>query len=103
MFEYGTNLFQGDAREPLNEIGDLGTVFEVLKQGLDRYTGATKHPSAANAAWVSLHSSAGTPVDHGLMLRRQPGSGKLKAANTRINGRLPSLRRALYPTRTVAS
>jgi hypothetical protein len=23
--------------------------------------------------------------------------------NTRINGRLPSIRRALYPTRTVAS
>jgi hypothetical protein len=81
MFEYGTSLFQGDAREPLNEIGDLGTVFEVLKQSRDRNAGATKHPRAANAARVSFHSSAGAPVDHGLMLRRQPESGKLKASN----------------------
>ena len=81
MFEHGTSLFQGDAREPLHEIGDLGSILEVLEQSRDRYTGATKHPGTANAARVSFNSSAGAPVDHGLMLRRQPGSGKLKAAN----------------------
>jgi hypothetical protein len=91
MFEYGTSLFQGDAREPLNEIGDLGTVFEVLKQSRDRNAGATKHPRAANAARVSFHSSAGAPVDHGLMLRRQPESGKLKAANAQAQRRALSL------------
>jgi hypothetical protein len=81
MFEHGTSLFQGDAREPLHEVGDLGSILEVLEQSRDRYTGATKHPGTANAARVSFNSSAGAPVDHGLMLRRQPGSGKLKAAN----------------------
>jgi hypothetical protein len=58
MFEYGTSLFQGDAREPLNEIGDLGTVFEVLEERGDRNSSAAKDPSPADPLGIALDHRA---------------------------------------------
>ena len=76
LFEYGASLFQSYARKPLNKFGNLSTIFKVLEQCCDRDASATKYPRTANAGRISFHSGTGTPIDHGVMLRRPPGGGK---------------------------
>ncbi len=51
-------LFQGDSREPLNELMDASVVFEVLEEGSDRNPRAAKDPDAADAVRVTLDGRA---------------------------------------------
>lgn len=64
VFEYGADLIQTNAGEPLDKLGGLGAVFEVLEQRGDGYARATKHPGSADPFGVSLDNGASGPVDH---------------------------------------
>jgi len=47
MVENSPHLFVRDARKPLQELGGLRPVFEVLKQSGNRHTGTSENPFAA--------------------------------------------------------
>ena len=66
MLQDGANLLNGDAREPLNELGYECAVFEVLEERRDRHSGAAKYPGAAHALRVAFNGRTGGPIDHRL-------------------------------------
>ena len=59
MLQDGAHLFRSNTREPLNELGDQGTVFDVLEQGCYRHSGASEHPCSAHPIRVPLDGGAG--------------------------------------------
>ncbi len=65
MLKNGANLLQGNARKPLNEVGDLRAVFKVLKERRDGHARTPEHPRAADAAWVPFNGGTGIPSING--------------------------------------
>ncbi len=55
MLKYGANLLARDTRKPLDKLIDLGTIFEVLEQGSDRYPCSREHPRTTDACRVALY------------------------------------------------
>ncbi len=55
MFEDGANLFKRDAGKPLNELGYLRAIFQVLKQRSKGHTRATKYSRATNAVRIPFN------------------------------------------------
>jgi hypothetical protein len=64
MLQYGANLLNGDAGEPLNELRHERTVFEVLEECCDRHPSVAKHPSPAHAFRIALDGRACGPINH---------------------------------------
>ena len=64
MFQYRPRLLEGHAREPLDELRDLGTVLQVFEQRRNGYPGATEDPGAAYSQWFPLGSGASGPINH---------------------------------------
>ena len=64
MLQHGASLLYGDSREPLDELGYEGTIFEVLEERGNRHPGTTEHPRTIHAFRVALNSWAGGPIDH---------------------------------------
>ena len=54
MVENRPHLLICDAGKPLQELGGLRSILEVLEQRGNRYSGATKYPITAYALGVSL-------------------------------------------------
>ena len=51
----GTHLLVRYAREPIQELGGLRSVLEVLEQCVNRHAGTSENPLAAHAPQVSLN------------------------------------------------
>jgi hypothetical protein len=68
MLQDGANLLDGDAREPLNELGYECAVFEVLEERRNRHSGAAKYPGAAHALRVAFNGRTGGPIIIGYMV-----------------------------------
>ena len=64
VFQYCPDLLESDARKPLDEFGDLSTVFEVFKQRRNRDARSSEYPRATHAFRNALDHSAGGPVNH---------------------------------------
>lgn len=60
----GASLITGNARKLIQELRDFGSVFEILKQGRDRYAGTLENPRPAYPIGVTFYSRAGGPIDH---------------------------------------
>jgi hypothetical protein len=58
MFEDGPNLFKRYTREPLHELRNRCSVFEVLEQSGNRHAGAGEHPSTADSLGISFYGRA---------------------------------------------
>ena len=54
MVEDRTHLRICDAGKPLQELGGLRSVLQVLEQRGNRYSGATKYPITAHTLGVTL-------------------------------------------------
>lgn len=65
MLQYGAHLLEGDAGEPVDELGRQGAVLEVLEKCCDRYPGTLKYPRSANAVRIPLDCGTGRPIDRG--------------------------------------
>jgi hypothetical protein len=64
MFQHGANLLEGDARKPLNELGDLRAILQILEQRGNWDPGTDKYPCAPNPTWVALDGSTCRPINH---------------------------------------
>ncbi len=64
VFQDSARLRQGYAGEPLDELTNWDTIFEVLEQGCDRYTSPAEHPGAAYVPWNAFYRFAGGPINH---------------------------------------
>jgi hypothetical protein len=75
VLQHRTNLLKGDARKPLNELGDLRAVLQILEQRGNWNSGADKYPCAPNPTWVALNGSTCRPINHRQILppRRRDG------------------------------
>jgi hypothetical protein len=69
MFEDRANLFERDARKPLDDLGQRGALFEILEEGRDGHTSTSEHPRSAHALRMPLHSGTRRPVNHLLLSR----------------------------------
>lgn len=54
MVEHRPHLLGRNAREPLNELGNLRPIFEILEKGADRDPRATKYPCATDTLRVTF-------------------------------------------------
>ena len=54
MLQHGSDLRQRDTREPLDELGDLSPVLEVLEQRCDRNSRTAEHPGSADTLRIAL-------------------------------------------------
>jgi hypothetical protein len=63
-----TNLRQGNAGEPLNELMDRRVIFEVLEERGNRNPRASENPSTTDAIRVALDIGARRPINHGGMV-----------------------------------
>jgi hypothetical protein len=64
MLQYSANLFNGDTREPLDELRHECTVLKILEQGGDRNARARKHPRTTYALGVAFDRRTCGPVNH---------------------------------------
>lgn len=58
VLEHHPNLLGSHPWKPSNEVSGGGAVFKVLKKGLNRSAGATKHPGATNVAGITFNRRA---------------------------------------------
>jgi hypothetical protein len=70
MLQDGASLFKRDAWKPLDKVGDVGAVLQILEKGGHGYAGATEHPGSTHPFRVALHRRAGRPINHGVMIAR---------------------------------
>ena len=64
MLQYGANLLNRDAGEPLNELRYERAVFEVLEERCHRHSSAAKHPSPTHALRIAFDGRACGPINH---------------------------------------
>ncbi len=58
MLQHGANLFNSDAREPLDKLRDECAVFQVFKQSGYGHARTRKHPRATNAVGIAFNRGA---------------------------------------------
>lgn len=51
----GSGLFERDAGEPLDKVGHVCTVLQILEEGGYGDAGATEDPGPTHACWIALH------------------------------------------------
>ena len=64
MLKNCASLLEANARKPLDELIDRGTVFEVFKECCNRHARPTKDPGAAIALGIVFDGVTGGPIDH---------------------------------------
>jgi hypothetical protein len=65
VLQHSAYLLESHTGEPLDELRRQCTVLEVLEEGCNWYSRASKDPRSADAVWVALDYGAGRPIDHG--------------------------------------
>ena len=73
VLQYRAGLLKTYTGKPLDNVGELGPVLQVLKKSRNGNTSAAKYPGTTDALRISLNGVALGPIDHGLMLRRVNG------------------------------
>jgi len=69
VLQYRAGLLKTYTGKPLDNVGELGPVLQVLKKSRNGNTSAAKYPGTTDALRISLNGVALGPIDHGLMLR----------------------------------
>jgi len=82
MLQYGANLLNCDAGEPLNELRYERPIFEILEERCDGHSGTTKYPGATHALGIAFDRRTCGPVNHGL--HGTTGSQTAKTANASL-------------------
>ncbi len=77
MRQHGTSLLNRYAREPCDKIGQLRSVFKVLKESGNRHASPTEYPGTTDFLRVAPHGRASRPVVHDVTLRLQQASFNL--------------------------
>jgi len=84
MLQYGANLLNRDAGEPLNELRYERAVFEVLEERCHRHSSAAKHPSPTHALRIAFDGRACGPINHDV--NDTTRTQTTKTANARAQG-----------------
>ena len=64
VLKYRADLFERDARKPLNKLRDWGAVLEILKQSRYRNSRASKNQRSADTIRVAFDDGTSGPIDH---------------------------------------
>ena len=96
MLQHGTSLLNRYAREPCDKIGQLRSVFKVLKESGNRHASPTEYPGTTDFLRVALHGRASRPVVHDVTLRLQQASFNL-ADHSLVEQRAAHVGGALSP------
>jgi hypothetical protein len=68
VLQDGTGLFEGDSGEPLDKLGHVGAILQVLEESGHRDTGTSEDPGSAHSRGIALHCWTVRPVNHGVMI-----------------------------------